>query len=74
MSKRLLFIIVGASIGALGGFLYYYFIGCTSGSCSITSKPLNSTVYGVAMGGLVADVFHDKSRKPKKTNENETDQ
>ncbi len=38
----------GVMIGATGGFLYYYFIGCTSGSCAITSSPYISTM----MGGL----------------------
>jgi len=45
--------ILGIVIGAIGGYLYYYFIGCNSGTCMITSKPLNSTVYGAVMGGLL---------------------
>jgi hypothetical protein len=28
-------------VGGLAGFLYYYFIGCNSGTCAITSKPFN---------------------------------
>jgi hypothetical protein len=43
---------IGLAVGALGGYLYYHFIGCTSGSCPITSQPLNSTLYGAMMGGL----------------------
>jgi hypothetical protein len=35
-------------IGGTAGFLYYYFVGCTSGSCAITSNPYMS----VAMGGF----------------------
>ena len=49
--------IVGIFVGALGGYLYYYFIGCASGSCSITSQPVNSTLYGAAMGGLILNSF-----------------
>jgi hypothetical protein len=37
-------------IGAIIGYSYYYFIGCNSGSCAITSRPLNSIVYGAFMG------------------------
>jgi len=37
-------------IGAGGGFAYYYFIGCTSGSCPITSNPYISTGYGASAG------------------------
>ena len=41
-------------LGALGGFLYYNFIGC-SGSCAITSSPVNSTVYGAVIGLVLTD-------------------
>jgi LytS/YehU family sensor histidine kinase len=40
----------GIMIGAAGGFLYYYFIGCTSGSCAITSSPYMSTLMGGLLG------------------------
>lgn len=41
------------ALGALAGYAYYYFIGCTSGSCPITSNPWVSTGYGAVMGGLL---------------------
>ena len=50
-------ILAGILTGAIGGYLYYYFIGCTSGSCVITSRPLNSTIYGAVMGGLLFGIF-----------------
>jgi hypothetical protein len=37
-------------IGGLAGFLYYYFIGCDSGSCGITSDPYMSMVWGGLLG------------------------
>ncbi|MES1197922.1 MAG: DUF6132 family protein, partial [Chitinophagaceae bacterium] len=43
--------IIGIIVGAIGGYLYYHYIGCSGGTCSITSKPLNSTLYGSLMGG-----------------------
>ena len=46
--------IIGAAIGGLLGFLYYKFIGCASGTCPITSKPLNSVLYGAVMGLLLS--------------------
>jgi hypothetical protein len=49
--------IVGVVIGAIGGYLYYYYVGCASGTCPITSKPLNSTLYGAVMGSLFLNIF-----------------
>jgi hypothetical protein len=44
--KRFLF----SLLGALGGYAYYYFVGCSSGACPITSNPWISTAYGAGMG------------------------
>ncbi|MGQ9806584.1 MAG: DUF6132 family protein [Chlorobiales bacterium] len=41
------------ALGALGGFAYYYFIGCASGTCAITSNPYISTGYGALMGAVL---------------------
>jgi len=51
------FIIAGVILGGTAGFLYYYFIGCQSGACAITSKPLNSSLYGALIGGLLFSSF-----------------
>ncbi len=45
-------LIYGAT-GALAGYLYWYFVGCNSGTCAITSSPVNSTLYGVVMALLL---------------------
>ena len=47
--KRVLF----SLIGAMGGYAYYYFIGCASGSCPISSNPTISTLYGAGIGFLL---------------------
>ena len=49
--------LIGISLGAVAGFLYWKFVGCSSGTCMITSKPINSTLYGAVMGFLVAGIF-----------------
>lgn len=51
--KKYILIIAGVFVGAIAGFSYYHFIGCNTGTCAITSDPLNSTLYGSAMGGLL---------------------
>ncbi len=50
----------GVAIGAIGGFLYYYFIGCQTGTCAITSNPWMSMLWGAAMGYLIFDMFKKK--------------
>ncbi len=47
--------IVAAAVGGLAGFLYYYFVGCNSGTCAITSSPYMSTFYGSLMGLFVVN-------------------
>ena len=47
----------GIIMGSISGYLYYYFMGCNSGQRAITSKPLNSTLYGAIMGGLFFNMF-----------------
>jgi len=48
---------IGIILGAISGYLYYHFVGCASGSCAITSKPVNSTLYGSLLGGLLFNMF-----------------
>ena len=55
--KKHFLTIIGILIGSLGGYAYYFFVGCASGTCAITSNPLNSTLYGAMMGGLLFSVF-----------------
>ena len=43
--------------GTLVGLAYYYFVGCTTGSCAITSNPINSMAYMGLMGWLLSGVF-----------------
>ena len=49
--------IIGALTGALAGFLYWKYVGCLTGTCAITSNPLNSTLYFAFMGTLLFGFF-----------------
>jgi len=53
---------MGICLGAIVGFAYWKFIGCASGTCMITSKPLNSSLYGALMGYLVAGMFKKETK------------
>jgi hypothetical protein len=54
--------IVAVLLGAGAGFLYWYFIGCNSGSCAITSSPVNSTLYGAVFGALLKNSFSTRAK------------
>ncbi len=64
--KAVTLTIIGVILGALGGYLYYAEVGCVSGTCAIASKPVNSTLYGALMGGLVFNMFIKSPEKHKK--------
>ncbi|MBS1755416.1 MAG: DUF6132 family protein [Ferruginibacter sp.] len=55
--------LIGALVGAVGGFIYWQQIGCVSGTCMITSKPVNSTLYGALMGTLLLGLFKKEDAK-----------
>ena len=55
--------VIGSIVGAVAGFLYWQQIGCSSGTCMITSKPVNSTVYGALMGALILSLFKREDKK-----------
>lgn len=63
--KKHLLKIIGLLAGGTGGFLYYHFIGCASGTCPITSNPYISVLYGALMGYLLFDMFRKKEPKTK---------
>lgn len=57
---KILFII----LGAIAGFLYWRFVGCTTGTCPITSNWYASVPYGMLFGWLISDLV-----KPNKKTE-----
>lgn len=59
--------LIGVIIGSIVGWCYWYFVGCASGTCAITSSPINSSLYGSLLGGLLFSMF-------KKRNTNEEQQ
>ena len=53
---------IGAAVGAVGGYLYWRYVGCSSGTCMISSKPLNSTLYFAVLGALLFSLFDVKKK------------
>lgn len=56
MNRTLMLTILGVALGAGLGWLYWNYFGCTTG-CAITSSPVNSSLYGALMGGLLMNTF-----------------
>lgn len=48
---------IGAFLGGLGGFLYYKYVGCITGTCAITSNPFRSSIYFAFFGAILFGVF-----------------
>lgn len=59
-------LISGIIIGGTGGFLYYYYVGCQSGTCPITSSPYTSVIYGTLIGGVL---FYRQKKEVKSDQE-----
>jgi hypothetical protein len=59
-----------AILGAVGGFLYWKFVGCQSGTCPIKSVWYLTTLWGTAIGYLLGDIISGYVKK-KEIKENE---
>ncbi|CAN5547895.1 DUF6132 family protein [soil metagenome] len=51
--------ISGAVVGAIAGFFYWKFIGCSTG----TSNGVRMTLYGALLGGLLLNIFQPKTNQ-----------
>lgn len=49
--------LLGILLGVLAGYLYWRFVGCSTGSCPITSSPVYSSMWGGLLGGLAFNSF-----------------
>ncbi len=70
MKKWLLgnkYIIIGTIVGGIAGYIYYKQIGCSNGSCAITSDPYNSIIYFAFMGGLLISIIKQSPKNEKKS-------
>lgn len=52
--------VAGLVTGAIAGYAYYFYVGCVTGSCPLSSNPWSMTFYGAIMGYLFIDLFRKK--------------
>ena len=61
--KNILKMLIYGAIGALAGFAYYYFIGCKSGACPLSSNWKITTIYGFVSGVIVGIPSKKKNKE-----------
>jgi hypothetical protein len=57
--KKNLLVLIFTAAGAVGGFLYWNYIGCLSGTCVIKSVWYLSTLYGLGLGWIAGSLIKD---------------
>lgn len=63
--KANLLTLVGTIAGAVTGYLYWKFVGCSTGTCIIQSNPYRMTLFGAIFGGLILNMFQSSSKQQK---------
>lgn len=71
--KKHIFIIVFTVSGAVGGFLYWKFVGCRTGNCPIKSVWYMSTIWGLMIGYLSGSILKDFLTGMNKKNKSENE-
>ena len=64
--KTLRLQIIFTIIGAIGGLLYWKFVGCNNGTCVIKSVWYWTTLWGATVGYLVGDFIYGFIKNKKK--------
>lgn len=54
MRTDIIWMIAGGVLGAAAGWLYWKYVGCATGTCPITARPVSSSLYGALIGVLLA--------------------
>jgi hypothetical protein len=54
LNRTFIVTFIAVILGGTLGYLYYHFVGCSSGTCAITSNPFSSIMMGGVLGYLLA--------------------
>ncbi len=73
MKKSTLILSALTTIGAAGGYAYYYFIGCASGTCPLSSNAWIMTGYGAMLGATISPFASTRKRPEPNADNNQED-
>lgn len=62
MKTKLIFTVCGL-LGAIGGYLYYRYVGCLTGTCVIGANPITSSFFGAVIGIVIAGPLSELFKK-----------
>ena len=65
MLKKSSLYLIGGLAGGLGGYLYWFYVGCSNGGCPITSSSTMSIIWGAMLGALLFSMFQTKKKNPE---------
>ena len=71
--KKYLPEIIGSLIGAAGGFFYWKYVGCVSGTCTIKSNWYLMIPWAAVLGFLAGSIAGDIIRKKGKQKNRDKD-
>ena len=63
--KKFQFEILFGVLGAVGGYLYWYYVGCLTGTCPLKKVWYYDVFLGVLIGLLLADIVKSIIKKKK---------
>lgn len=64
LNKALIYKILGALLGAILGYMYWFYVGCENG-CTIRSVWWKMSTWGLLMGYLSVSIVIDYLNKEK---------
>ncbi len=63
--KKFIKLTLPALLGIIGGYAYYYYVGCNRG-CAITGNPYTSMIWGGVIGLLLTNFKNSKKEEEEK--------
>ena len=60
--KKRKFEIIGGIVGIIGGYVYWKYVGCVSGTCPIQANWYSMVPYGLLFGVLLGGLVKPKDK------------